>query len=125
MDRWGSLLGIMCGGALGTLARYLLSGWVQRGHGIPWGTATVNLIGCFLAGFLWEITKTRWVLSDGWRDALFIGVLGGLTTFSSYLLETHRLMDDQKFLIAGLNVLLQVALGMAALYLGVRLVRWI
>jgi fluoride exporter len=77
------LLWIAFGGALGTLARYGMSGIVQKwlGPGFPWGTAAVNVIGSFLFGMLWAIAIGRGNLSADMRTVLFIGVIGLFTTF--------------------------------------------
>ena len=91
-----TVLGIALGGAFGTLLRYGLGGWIQhasRGT-FPWGTLCVNVAGCAAIGALAAYADRGGFLSPAWRLALQIGVLGGFTTFSSFSLETLRLVND-------------------------------
>jgi CrcB protein len=100
------VLCIMAGGALGSLARYGLSGMAQRlvSGTFPLGTLTVNLIGSFFAGLLWGITE-YFEFSPLFRLFAFIGFLGGFTTFSTYTLETLNLLRSERYFDAGLNIL--------------------
>ena len=74
------------GGALGASARYLLGRASGRlfGFGFPWGTLTVNVLGCFLMGVLIEAMALRWPVHNELRAFLTVGVLGGFTTFSAF-----------------------------------------
>lgn len=114
------LLFILGAGALGTLARYGLSSAMQRyaGSGFPWGTVAVNVAGCFLAGMLWVLAEYRAVFTGDVRAAVFIGFMGAFTTFSTYMLETGNLLRDGEWGYAAANVLLQIALGITALFAG-------
>jgi len=107
-------------GAMGTLARYGLSGLVQHhaGSGFPWGTAAVNLVGCFVAGLLWSLFEFRLHLGGEVRTIVFIGFMGAFTTFSSFALETSALMRDAEWLRAAANILLQNGIGLAAIFAG-------
>ena len=87
------LLLIALGGAIGSTGRYLASAFVNRfthAHAIPWGTFTVNASGSFIIGLLWAIGEAD-LISNPLRYFLFIGVLGGYTTFSSFSIETMNL----------------------------------
>jgi CrcB protein len=109
----GRILAIAFGGAIGSIARYLLSGWVQRsplllrwgtfGPALPWGTFVVNLTGCLLMGFLAGLFQERFVVHPDVRSMILIGVLGGYTTFSSFALETLRLVQQGSFPLAAAN----------------------
>jgi len=112
-------------GALGTLARYGLAGFAQRigGSSFPWGTLTVNIIGCFLAGLLWALFESRWTVSGETRLLVLVGFMGAFTTFSAYILETNELVRASQWLYAAGNVALQNIVGFAALFLGVALGR--
>jgi fluoride exporter len=112
-------------GALGTLARYGLSGFMQRicGTAFPWGTATVNLIGCFLAGFLWMLFESRWPVSGEARIIVMVGFMGGFTTFSSLILETSELLRASEWMHAFANIFFQNILGFIALRAGIGLGR--
>jgi fluoride exporter len=114
------LLWLALAGALGTLTRYLLSGLVQQtlGASFPWGTLAVNLTGCFLAGALAAIFEHHAGLSGELRVVLFIGFLGALTTFSTFVLETGQLLRDAQWAWALLNAALQNLAGLAAMLIG-------
>ena len=115
------LLLVGAGGFIGSVFRFLISGWVQRlaVTGVfPYGTLAVNVIGCFLIGILGGLAEYRQVLEPGQRLFLMIGVLGGFTTFSTFAFETLSLMQDAELLKSLVNTLLQVCLGLAAAFAG-------
>ena len=87
------LLSIAAGGAIGAVLRYGVAGVVQNSmvSMYPWGTLAVNLIGSFLAGLLWALAAHTY-LPPQLKTFMFIGILGGFTTFSTYMLETFHLM---------------------------------
>jgi CrcB protein len=96
----------MAGGALGSGARYWISGLAQRmtRGTFPVGTLSVNIIGSFIAGFLWGLTEYfEW--SPSLRLFTFIGFLGGFTTFSTFSLECMQLLRVQRYSDALLNIL--------------------
>lgn len=107
-------------GALGTLARYGLSGLVQRagGTGFPWGTLAVNGSGCFLFGLFWAMTEHRLELSPEVRSIVLVGFMGAFTTFSTFAFETGQLIRDSQWLLAFGNVLAQNILGITFLFVG-------
>lgn len=118
------LLLVGCGGFVGSVLRYLVSGWVHRlveRPGFPWGTLVVNLLGCFAIGVLSGLAESRQVLSAEARLFLLIGLLGGFTTFSTFGYETTALLAESQRLAALANVAAQVVLGIAAVYAGHRL----
>ncbi len=112
------LVGI--GGFIGSAIRYLLSGYVQQSSKsiFPFGTLTVNVIGCFVIGFLSQLAENRGVFSSEARAFVFIGILGGFTTFSSFGNETLNLARDGENLSAFANIGLNVFLGLLAVWLG-------
>jgi len=112
-------------GALGTLARYGLAGLVQQQAGtrFPWGTLTVNLLGCLLFGFLWGLMDQRLLLPPGWRAPLLIGFLGAFTTFSTWIFESGQFLQGGQWLAAGANLLLPPLVGLLSLALGLGLAR--
>ena len=114
------LLLIGLAGALGALARYGLSGFVQRysGFTFPVGTLVVNLLGTFLFGFIWSLVEQRLVISVETRVVILSGFLGAFTTFSSFMFETSALVGDGQWGLAVLNIAAQITLGMAAIFLG-------
>lgn len=117
-----------CGGFLGSIARYLAGGAVQRlaeGSVIPYGTLFVNATGCLAIGFLSALSEARGVLSPEARVFLLIGILGGYTTFSSFGHETFQLLRGGEMLAAVANVLLQVVIGLGSVWAGSAAVRLI
>lgn len=113
------LVGI--GGFIGSIARYLTSGYVQQmtqSVGFPYGTLAVNLIGCFVIGVLAELADARGVFTTESRSFVFVGILGGFTTFSSFSNETMNLMRDGEMLPAFANVSVHIVLGLGAVWLG-------
>jgi len=115
------ILAIALAGAFGAVARYGLSGVVQRfaGPRFPLGTLTVNVLGCFLLGLLATYSLDRWSISPTTRTALLIGFLGAFTTFSTFSYETLALMREGAVWRAALNVLLSVVVCLAACWAGV------
>src|SRR5688500_17117990 len=116
---------VAMGGAVGSVARYKLSGWVLH-HTIAWrfpaGTFVVNVLGCLAAGIFAGLVAKHDFFSPEARLLLLTGVLGGFTTFSAFGLETMMLLKRGEVLIAGSNMLLSVAAGLLALWLGFELV---
>ncbi len=114
------LLLISLGGAMGALARYGLAGAVQRGlgSGFPWGTAVVNIIGCWLFGLFWAITVERGNLSADVRTFIFVGFLGSFTTFSTLISESGQLLTDSEMLAGLGNIAFQLITGFLLFFLG-------
>jgi CrcB protein len=115
------LLLIGLGGFVGTILRYVMGGLVQSGAGsstFPWGTLTINLLGCFGIGLLAELSEARGFLKPEMRGFLMVGILGGFTTFSAFANETVSALRDAAMGIAFLNVLASVGLGLVAVWAG-------
>lgn len=113
------LIGI--GGFLGSIARYWASGAAQRLAGrpdFPYGTLAVNIIGCFLIGFLASLATTRQLFTPETRLFLFVGLLGGFTTFSTFSYEVFSFAHDGQFLSAMWNLCLHLVTGLGAVWLG-------
>ena len=96
------MLWLALAGALGTLARYGLAGFVHKinGASFPWGTLGVNLTGCFLAGLLWALFEHRWPASGEMRVLVLFGFMGAFTTFSAFIMETGELVRSSAWLHA-------------------------
>lgn len=86
---WQHFMLVALGGALGACGRFVVGDWMRRatGDGFPWGTLMVNLMGCFVAGIVLVWLESRGSAMLLWRAFLLIGVLGGLTTWSSLIVE--------------------------------------
>jgi len=107
------------GGFIGSSLRYAVTGLVQqwsRSIDFPYGTLAVNLIGCFLIGFLSQLAESRGVFTADSRTFVFIGILGGFTTFSAFGNETMNLWRDGENTFALANVAAHVILGLGAVW---------
>jgi len=111
------------GGFFGAVMRYLVSGWVHRwvNGSFPYGTLTVNVVGCFLLGYLSGLAETYGLLPTPVRVLILVGFLGAFTTFSTFGLETVALLRDGEMSRALLNIALQVMLGVGAAATGLAL----
>jgi CrcB protein len=114
------LIAIASGGALGALLRFWLSSGVYKllGHGFPYGTLAVNVLGSLAMGFLYVLLLERTVVSPELRGALLIGLLGAFTTFSTFSIETLNLLEQAELLKAGLNILVSVVACVLACWFG-------
>ena len=120
------ILLVGAGGFLGSILRYVLSGWAHRILDNPWfpyGTLVVNVTGSLAIGFLAGLADSRSLFSSEARLFVFIGLLGGFTTFSSLTIETFSLTRSAQLLAAAMNVTLQIFLGLLAVWLGNLLAR--
>jgi fluoride exporter len=113
------ILLLLTGGAVGTLARYALAGLTHRIYAgaFPMGTLVVNMLGSLVIGFLWGISESR-NISPNYRTFVFIGILGGFTTFSTYALETMNLLRENEIRQALTNILVTNFLGLAMVLAG-------
>lgn len=112
-----TVLLVLLGGAVGAPSRYLIDRFVQRYRDsvFPWGTLTVNLIGCLILGLL---TGAAHDLPKPVLTLAGTGFCGALTTFSTFGFETTRLLEEGSLLEAGLNALASLALGILAAAVG-------
>ena len=117
-------LWVAIGGALGSVSRYWLSGFVAArfGETFPWGTLVINVTGSFVIGIFAALAIPEGRMDSQSRlfatQFLMIGVCGGYTTFSSFSLQTLNLLREREWLYAGGNVILSVTLCMIAVLLG-------
>ncbi len=118
---------IAAGGAVGATLRYAVSGWVQKSSStlFPSGTLAVNLIGCFLIGWLGAMFASPHLIREEFRVAILVGVLGAFTTFSTFGWETFQLVNAGQVRLAAINMVLSNSAGLMAVWLGYRLgARW-
>lgn len=117
-------LAVMAGAALGGLARYLMVSMITTriASRFPWGTLTVNIVGCFLIGLISTILVERSAATT-WSLFLVTGILGGYTTFSAFGWETVQLTRQGEHLLALANAMASVCAGYAAVWLGILIAR--
>jgi CrcB protein len=115
---------VAIGGALGSAGRFWLSGVIAARYGetLPWGTLLVNIVGSFVIGVFGALASAEGRLNSQSRifatQFFMYGICGGYTTFSSFSLQTLKLIRDGEWLYAGGNVTLSVVLCMVAVWLG-------
>ena len=116
---------LLAGGAIGTLGRYALAGLTHKAYTgtFPMGTLLVNLLGSLIIGFLWGIAEER-EISPNYRSFVFIGLLGGFTTFSTYALETLNLFRENQVVAAMTNILVTNIAGLFLVWAGFASAKW-
>lgn len=124
------MLGVLLvalGGGIGSVTRYLVSGWFASrfGPGFPYGTAVINVTGSFIIGFFLAFAQERASLSPYWRLFFGVGFVGGYTTFSTFEYESIRLLQDGEMLLGGVYLLGSVIAGGIAAIVGIALGRWV
>lgn len=110
-------------GSLGTLARYFAAELAQKtiaGH-LPTSTAIVNVVGCLLFGICWALMEGRFTISADTRLIIFVGFFGAFTTFSAFIFETGRFLDDSQWFYSISNMLMQNFAGLLFLIAGIRI----
>jgi len=116
------------GGFLGAVSRYLVAGFAQRISNnpfFPYGTMTVNIIGCFLIGLIAALVHEKGYFGPNVRLLIMVGLLGGFTTFSTFSNETFSLMTDGQFLMAAVNIIASIVLGLFGVWLGYAIVNFV
>lgn len=116
---------ISAGGVLGALARYGLTMAFPPAPGrFPWATFAINVTGCLLIGALMVLVTEVWAGRRLVRPFLGVGVLGGYTTFSTYVVDIRGLVQSGAPLIAAVYLVGTVVAAIGAVYLGVAATRW-
>jgi fluoride exporter len=117
MEELKLVLLVAAGGAIGSVLRYLVQGYVTKGD-FPWGTFVVNIVGSFLIALLFFYWAQGQDISPQFRAFLFIGIFGGFTTLSSFSLETVNLVEEGQWLWAIGNITLNGGLCVIGAFAG-------
>lgn len=122
-----NLLIVAFGGGVGSVARYLLSFYIQKSTDgtFPWGTFVVNLLGSFIIGLLYALSERGQIMSTEIRLLLAVGLCGGFTTFSTFANENFILIRGGEFFQMAFYTSLSVVLGFFFVYLGYSLINLI
>lgn len=120
-----TILATAIGGAMGSVARYVVGFYFGRAFGtaFPWGTLFINISGSFLIGAFAESFALRWNADPATRIFLITGICGGYTTFSAFSLETVTLINRGAVMAAASYVVSSVALSIGALFAALFLLR--
>ena len=115
-----NVFAVFIGGGIGAMMRYLSSVVVQHfvKVNLPLVTFIVNILGCFVLGYLYVSFVEKVSCSNATKLALTVGFCGGLTTFSTFSLEIFKMIQNNQFMLALLYILLSVMLGVLAVYAG-------
>ena len=113
------VLGIALAGALGTLARFGLGGWIQErtGSSFPWGTLVINVIGSLVLGFVFRFGEGMAMRAET-RVLLSIGFCGAFTTFSTFSFETARFIEEGQWNRALAYVMVSTTISLMAMFFG-------
>ncbi|MGL4654380.1 MAG: fluoride efflux transporter CrcB [Sarcina sp.] len=109
-----------CGGFIGASLRYLISLWATRGMGpaFPFGTLIVNILGAIIIGFVTEMSLRTSVVSPTMKTFITTGMMGGLTTFSTFSLETMTIFSHGNLGLGSLNIVLNLGLSLVGVVIG-------
>lgn len=120
-----SIVAVATGGAIGSVARYLVGILATRlfGSGFPWGTLAINVTGSFLMGVFVALFATRWNLPSPGKLFLTVGICGGYTTFSTFSLDAYDLIEKSAGLEALVYVVASALLSIGALTAAMLLLR--
>jgi len=124
---WYKILAVGSGGFIGASSRYLLARGVDLyvpASNFPFGIAAVNILGCFLIGLLAGIFELKQWVNPEVRLFIFVGLLGGFTTFSTFINDSFMLWSRGEVALSILNIGVQVILGLVFVWLGFALIRW-
>ncbi len=118
---------VAAGGAIGSVARYLLGGWfaARFGAAFPYGTFVINVTGSFIIGVFLAFAQERVWLSPYWRLFFAVGFVGGYTTFSTFEYESVRLIQDGEMLLGAAYLVGSVVTGAIGAVAGLAVGSWI
>jgi len=119
---------IFLGGGLGSILRYLTQTFFNKNfaYAYPWGTFCVNVLGCLFLGFLFGVTmsKVHW-FEDSTKLFFTVGLMGGFTTFSTFGLESVNMFEKGQMESGFIYIASSIVLGIAAVYAGMQLAKYV
>ena len=114
-------LAVGLGGGLGAILRVMITSLLpQTVFGIPIMIISVNVLGCFIVGYIFEKLSLSWNLSNDFRAFLIPGLLGGFTTFSAFVVEIGLLLKKQQLILAMIYSIMSVILSIIFFYIGIK-----
>lgn len=119
------IMAVGTGSFVGGILRYLISGWAAEvfGAGFPYGTLIVNVVGCFIMSFVMMFGAEMGNIDVNMRLFLTTGIMGALTTFSTFSFETFQFLREGNLFLAGTNIFLNLFLGLLSVWLGLIVAR--
>lgn len=116
---------VFAGSGVGGVLRYIMQAWIFKMYPFtfPWGTFVVNILGCLLIGLFYALSEKGNLLTPEWRLALTTGFCGGFTTFSTFAYENMNLIRTGDYLYFGLYTVTSIIIGIAAVYLGIFIIK--
>ena len=120
-----NVLAVFIGGGAGAVLRYLTGVFAPRclSFSLPFATFAVNIIGCFILGFLYALFIDKPEVNNSLKLALTAGFCGGLTTFSTFSLEMFEMLGNSQILYVLIYLLLSITVGLAAVWIGVNVAK--
>lgn len=115
------ILFLFAAGGLGTIGRYAVATWIQRASStdFPWGILAANALGSLAFGLIYSLADNHNLLSGEARIVVLVGFLGAFTTFSTFAFDTSQLIRDDRYLWAAGNMILNNAIGLSLVFLGI------
>lgn len=115
-----NILYVGLGGFIGASLRYLVSTWFAKimGTQFPYGTLVVNIVGAFLIGFIMELSLNTDLVTPESRLFLTTGIMGGLTTFSTFSYETMNMIGEGSYFLGSMNIMLNLSLSVLGVIIG-------
>ena len=115
------------GGFIGAVLRYVISGYSYRllGSNFPWGTLIVNILGSFILGAFLFLAEERIIISPQMRNFIAIGIMGSLTTFSTFSYETYIFLQESLYRQAFYNIILNCFTTIFSVWMGISLVKYL